>query len=159
MTDVVLTRSLPRRDRLEAVLNFLHDRMAANFELATFMAIQRRTGGTVVHCPLGYYVASGIKDLALVPVNFRTQVKDPSRLAFLMERYPLSQWRHHTLCWRTRDGEAWGLTAACVHFQMPAALVQRLFWPAPDAASSQSTSAQVALRISHYLESHRRTEQ
>ena len=144
----------PHRERLAELLGVLRGEQAISLNLATFMTIERSNRAQAAGCPIGWYVTRQMpRHLALVPLNFLGQLKAPIAAEAVWKAHPNKAWRHYTLHYSGPEVEAWGLTAACLYFQLRPYDAQRLFWP--NATNYQLTpdAKVMAERLERFLAS------
>ena len=144
----------PHRERLAEVLGVLRAEPAISLNMATYWTEARSHGASPIGCPIGYYVyRRKPAHLTLVKLNFLGQLKAPIAAEAVWKAYPNREWRHHTLHYSGPEVEAWGLTAACLYFQLRPYDAQRLFWP--NATNYQLTpdAKVMAERLERFLAS------
>jgi hypothetical protein len=142
---------VPHRDRL-AALRAVAQRTISLY-LGTFWATPRRHVAPPVGCLLGHYVREcKPAHLDLVPLNFLEQIKAPINAQIVLNKYPNSQWQHHTLRYHGPDVEAWGLSAACLYFRIRPWDCQRMFWPNGTNYQLEVPSNLVLPRLDRFLD-------
>ena len=149
-TNLAVRIEVPHRERLAALRAVAQETISLN--LGTFWATPRRHVGAPVGCLLGHYVDRNKPvHLDLVPLNFLEQIKAPINAQRVLDKYPNSQWRHHTLHYRGPDIEAWGLNAACLYFRIRPWDCQRMLWPNGTNYQLEVPSSLVLPRLDRYL--------
>jgi len=155
MEDLTVRIHLPHRERLGEVLEIL-EKEVISLNMATFQAEHRRNDKRHVGCAVGHYARlTRPAHLELVPLNFLEQLKAPIAAQAVWKDYPNSEWRHYTLRYSGPEIEAWGMTAACLYFQLRPYDVQRLFWPNGTNYVLEPAPQLVAERLRRFLDTER----
>ena len=156
MEEMIVRRQLPHRERLGEVLTVL-EKEPISLNMATFWAQPRFDAErAAVGCPIGHYVSrKKPRHLDLVPFNFLEQLKAPIAATATWKAYPNARWRHHTLHYSGPEVEAWGMTAACLYFQLRPYDVQRLFYPNGTNYVLEPPPKVVAERLARFLDTER----
>lgn len=130
----MLSPTTPHALRLSNLLAFVRQVQRegqAQLQPATWYAVHRHERERApVGCIFGHFVAATRPGpISLEPVRWKAQLKAAMLQTELLQDYPMADWHHYTLHYRTDAFEAFGLGAAALYLRIKPQLASHLFAP------------------------------